>query len=241
MTAHKRGMTARVLAVNAHALWCWLTKSELWRRPGGGANIARGSRPRSRARAMQIPHPAVGTARRFQVPRSRRQSSVMIQALTNHNPDVIVVDELSDAADVEAARSICHRGITLVATAHATSLANLLSNSQLNPVLGGLKDVTLSREEVAQLAKEKQGSGSAGGAHSARHAFARSVGSRTRVERRQPPCFQVVIEIVSPTAWRVHWNAAESIDALLVGDRPPSELRVMHEGRLLSRDETVDP
>lgn len=186
---------------------------------------------------VQIPHPAVGTARRFMVPRNKRQSDIMIQALTNHNPDVIVVDELSTAADVEAARSICHRGVTLVATAHATSLAYLLSNPQLNPVLGGLKDVTLSKDEVALLAKDKKGSGSAGGAHSQRHAFARSVGSRTRVERRQPPCFQVVIEIVSPAAWRIHWNAAESIDALLVGERPPSELRVMHEGRLLSRDE----
>lgn len=173
------------------------------------------------------------------VPRSKRQSDIMIQALTNHNPDVIVVDELSAAADVDAARSICHRGVALIATAHATSLANLLSNPALNPVLGGLKDVTLSRDEVAQLARDKKGSGSAGGAHAQRHAFARSVGSRTRVERRQPPCFQVIVEIVGPAAWRIHWNAAESIDALLVGEQPPSELRVMHEGRLLSRDETA--
>jgi hypothetical protein len=186
--------------------------------------------------ALQVPHPAVGSARRFVLPPGVPQASVLIQALTNHNPDVIVVDELSGTADIEAARSICHRGVNLIATAHATSLPYLLSNPALNPVLGGLREVTLNAQEVKDLKNRRH----MGASHVHRHAFARNVGARTRTERRQPPCFQVIVEILGPAAWRIHWNAAESIDACLEGHKPPSELRVLHGERLFSRDESPE-
>lgn len=183
---------------------------------------------------MQVPHPAVGSARRFVVPQGVYQSNVLIQALTNHNPDVIIVDELSGHADIDAARSICHRGINLVATAHSTSLQNLLSNPQMNPVMGGLHEVILGAQEVREFEKRRGSGASSEG----RKPFSRSTGARTRTERRQPPCFQVIVEIVAPNAWRIHWRAAESIDAVLAGEKPPSELRVLHNGRLYSRDES---
>lgn len=190
---------------------------------------------------LQVPHPAVGTSRRFVVPQGVQQSSVLIQALTNHNPDVIIVDELSGHADIDAARSICHRGVNLVATAHATSLQYLLSNPQMNPVLGGLHEVTLGAQEVKDIERRKGFASSGGGSqHNNRQAFARNSGARTRTERRQPPCFQVIVEILGPSAWRIHWNAAESIDAVLEGEKPPSELRVMCNGRLYSRDESSE-
>lgn len=189
-----------------------------------------------------MPHPAVGSARRFVVPQDVKQSNVLIQALTNHNPDVIIVDELSGHADIEAARSICHRGVNLVATAHATSLQYLLSNPQMNPVLGGLHEVILGAQELRDIQQRKGQLAVATGATQPvqRPAFARNSASRTRTERRQPPCFQVIVEIVGPCAWRIHWNAAESIDAVLEGEKPPSELRVLRNGRLLSRDESAE-
>jgi hypothetical protein len=137
------------------------------------------------------------------------------------------VDELSTIDDVNAARSICHRGVSLIATAHATSLPSLLTNYQLNPVLGGLREVTLGAEEVRVAGRS--------GRHSHRHAFGRPTTARTRVERRQPPCFQVIVELLGPTAWRIHWDAAESIDAVLAGDEPPAELRIFKDGRIFAK------
>jgi hypothetical protein len=172
------------------------------------------------------------------VPQGVYQSSVLIQALTNHNPDIIIVDELSGSADVEAAQTICNRGVNLVATAHATSLQYLMSNHRLNVVLGGLHQVTLGAKEVADESERPWFAG--GGGNASRNAFARKSGSRTRTERRQPPCFQVIVEILGPTAWRIHWNATASIDAALAGEQPPSELRVLKNGRLYSRSEGLD-
>ena len=190
---------------------------------------------------LQVPHPAVGAARRFVVPQNVKQSNVLNQALTNHNPDVIIVDELSGSSDIDAARSICHRGVNLVATAHATSLQYLLSNPQMNPVLGGLTEVTLGAEEVRDIARRRGGpGGSSSHIGQSQQPFARKSGARTRTERRQPPCFQVIVEILGHSAWRIHWNAAESIDAVLEGLQPPSELRVLHNGSLYSRDESSD-
>jgi hypothetical protein len=162
------------------------------------------------------------------VPQRSHQATIMLQALTNHNPDIIIVDELSEADDVRAARSICQRGVALVATAHAGSLSALLANPELNPLVGGLHEVILSDTAVQQLRHQRGGQRRGG-------AFRRAEGSKTRQERRGPPMFRYVVELVNATEWRIHWDVAASVDALLNEQQPETEVRRLVRGRLLSR------
>ena len=156
----------------------------------------------------------------------------MLQALTNHNPDVIFVDELSDASDVRAARSIGQRGVALVATAHAKSLAALLSNPELRPLVGDVTEVILSDQVIRERAQQPRG-----GERGAPRAFHRGSSSKTQLERRGPPIFQHVVELLSATEWRIHWDVAASVDALLAQRRPAVERRALLGGRLFSRYE----
>ena len=136
---------------------------------------------------------------------------------------------------MRAARSICQRGVALVATAHAGSLAALLSNFELNALLGGVHEVILGDQALAM----RRGSGGDGG----RGAFARRAEAKTRQERRGPPMFQHAIELRSAgsggtgdrdrgVSVRVHWDVAESVDALLEGRRPPAEERTIVDGQV---------
>lgn len=178
------------------------------------------------SRMMQVPHRAIGDARRMMVPRATQQAPVMLQALTNHNPDVIVVDELSHASDVRAARSVCQRGVALVATAHAGSLAALLSNLDLCPLVGGVHEVILGDQAL------RQSGGHRGGG--ARGAFSRGRDAKTRQERKGPPMFRYVVELRGRDEWRIHWDVAASVDALLAGGRPYVEDRALIDGQLYS-------
>jgi hypothetical protein len=176
---------------------------------------------------LQLPHPAIGDARRMMVPRGDAQAAIMLQALTNHNPDIIVVDELSHGGDVRAVRSICQRGVALVATAHAGSLAALLSNVDLNPLVGGIHEVILGDQAL-------RASRYGGGPPGHRGAFARSYESKTRQERRGPPMFKYVVELRRRGEWRIHWDVAASVDALLEGGVPEVEDRALVGGVLYS-------
>ena len=178
---------------------------------------------------VQVPHEAIGDARRMMVPRSSAQAAVMLQALTNHNPDVIVVDELSRGGDVRAARSVCQRGVALVATAHANSLAALLSNVDLCPLVGGVHEVILGDHALRNMPNGgDRGHRSRGGA------FSRSRDAKTRQERKGPPMFKYVVELRSRDEWRIHWDVAASVDALLAGQRPYVEDRTVINGQLYS-------
>src|SRR5207245_8981126 len=95
-----------------------------------------------------IPHPGIGRARRMQVPAPERQHAVMIEAVENHMPEVVVIDEIGTEAEALAARTIAERGVQLIATAHGQTLENLLVNPTLNDLLGGIQSVTLSDEEA---------------------------------------------------------------------------------------------
>ncbi|HEY1298366.1 MAG TPA: R3H domain-containing nucleic acid-binding protein [Chloroflexota bacterium] len=141
-----------------------------------------------------IPHPAVGRARRMQVPTPSMQHAVMIEAVENHMPEVIVIDEIGTELEAAAARTIAERGVQLVATAHGNTLENLMMNPTLSDLIGGIQSVTLSDEEARRRGTQK-----------------------SVLERKAPPTFDVVVEIQNWSHVAVHENVAEVIDAVLRG------------------------
>ena len=153
-----------------------------------------------------IPHPGIGKARRLQVPSSELQHAVMIEAVENHMPEVVVVDEIGTHAEALAARTIAERGVQLIATAHGTTLENLLANPTLADLVGGVEAVTLGDEEARRRRSQK-----------------------TVLERRASPTFDVLIEIQSHRRFAVCDNVAEAVDALLAGRLEPPEIRERRE------------
>jgi stage III sporulation protein SpoIIIAA len=149
-----------------------------------------------------IPHPAVGRSRRMQVSQPSRQHEVMIEAVENHNPQVIVIDEIGRQQEAEAARTIAERGVQLIGTAHGQTLENLMMNPTLSDLIGGIESVTLSDEEARRRGTQK-----------------------TVLERRAPPTFDVLIEIRDRHRVLVHHNVSEAVDALLRNRMPLAELR----------------
>jgi stage III sporulation protein SpoIIIAA len=141
-----------------------------------------------------IPHPAVGRARRMQVPTPSMQHAVMIEAVENHMPEVIVIDEIGTELEAAAARTIAERGVQLVATAHGNTLENLMMNPTLSDLIGGIQSVTLSDEEARRRGTQK-----------------------SVLERKAPPTFDVVIEIQNWSHVAVHENVSEVIDSILRG------------------------
>ena len=149
-----------------------------------------------------IPHPGIGLARRMQVADPALQHAVMIEAVENHMPEVIVIDEIGTEAEAAAARTIAERGVTLIGTAHGQTLENLLMNPTLSDLVGGISAVTLSDEEARRRGTRK-----------------------TVLERKAPPTFDVVIEIHDRDRLAIHKNVADVIDALLRGYQPQPEIR----------------
>jgi stage III sporulation protein SpoIIIAA len=153
-----------------------------------------------------IPHPAIGRARRMQVPSPEQQHATMIEAVENHMPQVIVIDEIGTAAEAMAARTIAERGVQLIATAHGNTLENLLQNPTLSDLVGGIQAVTLSDEEARRRGTQK-----------------------TVLERRAPPTFEVLIEIQAKERLAVHREVGEVVDRFLRDVPPRPELRTRTE------------
>jgi stage III sporulation protein SpoIIIAA len=149
-----------------------------------------------------IPHPGIGTARRMQVADPALQHSVMIEAVENHMPQVVVIDEIGTEAEAGAARTIAERGVALIGTAHGQTLENLLMNPTLSDLVGGISAVTLSDEEARRRGTRK-----------------------TVLERKAPPTFDVVVEIHDRDTMAIHKNVADVVDALLRGYQPQPEVR----------------
>lgn len=149
-----------------------------------------------------IPHPGIGSARRMQVPRPDRQHAVMIEAVENHMPEVIVIDEISSQAEALAARTIAERGVQLIGTAHGTILENLVQNPALADLVGGIETVILGDEEARLRGTQK-----------------------TIRERRGPPTFDAVIEIIARDQLSIHRDAARAVDQLLQGRLPRGQMR----------------
>ncbi|PTL79310.1 R3H domain-containing nucleic acid-binding protein [Vitiosangium sp. GDMCC 1.1324] len=161
-----------------------------------------------------IPHPGIGGARRMQVSRPDRQHDVMIEAVENHMPEAIIVDEIGTSAEASAARTIAERGVQLVATAHGNTLENLVLNPTLSDLVGGVHTVTLSDEEARRRHTQK-----------------------TINERRAPPTFDVVVEMVSRDEVLVHRDTAQSVDRLLAGENVGGERRQLVGGQVEVKEE----
>ncbi len=162
-----------------------------------------------------VPHPGIGRARRMQVARPAEQHAVMIEAVENHMPEVIIIDEIGTELEAMAARTIAERGVQLVGTAHGNTLDNLLLNPTLSDLVGGISAVTLGDEEARRRGTQK-----------------------TVLERKAPPTFDVVVEQQERTRILVHANVSEAVDTLLRGDAPMAELRTLHGEDV--RRETVE-
>ena len=153
-----------------------------------------------------IPHPGIGDARRMQVRTPTEQHAVMIEAVENHMPEVIVIDEIGTELEAAAARTIAERGVQLVGTAHGNTLDNLMLNPTLSDLVGGIQPVTLGDEEARRRGTQK-----------------------TVLERKAPPTFDVLVEIVERDNVIVHRNVAETVDAILRGHMVPPEQRFRDE------------
>ena len=151
-----------------------------------------------------IPHHAIGRARRMQVPRPELQHEVMIEAVENHMPEVVVIDEIGTEREAEAARTIAERGVQLIGTAHGNTLANLMQNPTLSDLIGGIESVTLGDDEARRRGTQK-----------------------TVLERRAPPTFDALVEIQSFQQVAVHGELSSTVDALLRGFAAEAELRTL--------------
>ncbi len=166
-----------------------------------------------------IPHPAVGRARRMQVPTPSMQHAVMIEAVENHMPEVIVIDEIGTELEAAAARTIAERGVQLVATAHGNTLENLMMNPTLTDLIGGIQSVTLSDEEARRRGTQK-----------------------SVLERKAPPTFDVVVEIQDWNNVAVHEHVADVVDAILRGQPAlPTVRRRGVDGELTVEEPTIPP
>ncbi len=165
-----------------------------------------------------IPHPAIGRSRRMQVPEPALQHEVMIEAVENHMPEVIIIDEIGRELEAIAARTIAERGVQLIGTAHGNNLENLLMNPTLSDLVGGIESVTLSDEEARRRGTQK-----------------------SVLERRAPPTFDVLIEIKDRQHMVIHHNVTAAVDAIL-RDRPLSpEERYVNETGVVQVQRAEEP
>jgi stage III sporulation protein SpoIIIAA len=166
-----------------------------------------------------IPHPAIGRARRMQVARPELQHQVMIEAVENHMPEVIVIDEIGTELEAQAARTIAERGVMLVATAHGNELANLIRNPTLSDLVGGIQSVTLGDEEARRRRTQK-----------------------TVLERAADPTFPLAVEMHSRHRWLVHRDVARTVDQLLRGQVARPQIRELNAaGELRLHDPAMAP
>ncbi|MCK4863507.1 MAG: AAA family ATPase [Dehalococcoidales bacterium] len=153
-----------------------------------------------------IPHPSIGHARRMQVATPSLQHAVMIEAVENHMPEVIVIDEIGTELEAMAARTIAERGVQLVGTAHGNTLDNLMMNPTLSDLIGGIQSVTLGDEEARRRGTQK-----------------------SILERKSPPTFDIVVEIQERDRVAIHPDVGEAVDVLLRGTPPGTEVRWLDE------------
>ena len=164
------------------------------------------------------PHPAIGKARRMQVSQPEFQKDIMIEAVENHTPEVIVVDEIGTEAEAQAARTIAERGVMLIATAHGQSLENLIKNPALSDLVGGIQSVTLGDDEAKRRSSQK-----------------------TVLEREKQPTFDIVIEILDRNTLAVYKDTSEAVDYILRGWPIRPELRKVDKAYEFSQAPTPVP
>ncbi|MDI6815385.1 MAG: R3H domain-containing nucleic acid-binding protein, partial [Dehalococcoidales bacterium] len=153
-----------------------------------------------------IPHPAIGHARRMQVTTPTMQHAVMIEAVENHMPEAIIIDEIGTELEAQAARTIAERGVQLVGTAHGNTLENLMMNPTLSDLIGGIQTVTLGDEEAKRRGTQK-----------------------SILERMSPPTFDIVVEIQDWDRVAIHHDVGKAVDAILSGQPIATEIRWLDE------------
>jgi len=163
-----------------------------------------------------VPHPGIGRARRMQVATPTLQHAVMIEAVENHMPEVVVIDEIGTEQEAGAARTIAERGVQLVATAHGNTLENLMLNPTLADLVGGIQTVTLSDEEARRRGTQK-----------------------SVLERKAPPTFQVLVEIQAYQRVALYHDVAQTVDAVLLGMPVAPEIRSRDESGSLQVAKTA--
>ncbi len=158
-----------------------------------------------------IPHPGIGRARRMQVASPELQHKVMIEAVENHMPEVVVIDEIGTELEALASRTIAERGVQLVATAHGNRIDNLMKNPTLADLVGGIQSVTLGDEEARRRGSQK-----------------------SVLERKAPPTFDIAVEMLERACWVVHEDVAATVDRLLRNREPITQTRRLDEnGRVI--------
>ncbi len=160
-----------------------------------------------------IPHPAIGHARRMQVKTPTMQHAVMIEAVENHMPEVIIIDEIGTELEAQAARTIAERGVQLVGTAHGNTLENLMMNPTLSDLIGGIQSVTLGDEEAKRRGTQK-----------------------SILERKSPPTFAIVVEIQDRDRVAIHPDVSEAVDAILRGQPVAIEVRWLDKSGEVRRE-----
>ena len=165
-----------------------------------------------------VPHPAIGRARRMQVSRPELQHQVMIEAVENHMPEVIIIDEIGTELEAAAARTIAERGVQLIGTAHGNHLENLIKNPTLSDLIGGIQSVTLGDDEARRRGSQK-----------------------TVLERKAPPTFEIAVEMWERQKWVVHEDVAQTVDYLLRGKPSIPQLRQVNDAGEVSitRDPSI--
>ncbi|MEH2237938.1 R3H domain-containing nucleic acid-binding protein [Nostoc sp.] len=153
-----------------------------------------------------VAHPAIGRARRMQVAHPEQQHQVMIEAVENHMPEVIVIDEIGTELEALAARTIAERGVQLVGTAHGNQIENLIKNPTLADLVGGIQAVTLGDDEARRRGSQK-----------------------TVLERKAPPTFEIAVEMLERQRWTVHESVADTVDNLLRGRQATPQTRTVDE------------
>jgi stage III sporulation protein SpoIIIAA len=165
-----------------------------------------------------VPHPAIGRARRMQVARPELQHQVMIEAVENHMPQVIVIDEIGTELEALAARTIAERGVQLIGTAHGNRIENLIKNPTLSDLVGGIQSVTLGDDEARRRGSQK-----------------------SVLERKAPPTFEIAVEMQERYRWVVHERVADTVDMLLRGRLPNPQIRTQDEqGKVVISHERVE-
>ena len=149
-----------------------------------------------------IPHSGIGRARRMQVAKTEFQHQIMIEAVENHMPEIIIIDEIGTELEALAARTIAEKGVQLVGTTHGNCLENLIKNPSLSDLIGGIQYVTLSDDEAKRRGTQK-----------------------SILERKAYPAFQIVIEINEQNSWTIHENVKNSIDLILRDNYSVSQIR----------------
>lgn len=165
-----------------------------------------------------IPHPGIGWARRMQVPSPDRQHAVMIEAVENHMPEVIIVDEIGTLEEAQAARTIAERGVQLIATAHGYALENIIKNPMLSDLVGGIQSVILGDEEAKLRGSQK-----------------------TVLERKSLPTFDTIVELRERDLIAIYHDTKLAVDGILRGERVLPEIRRRRMDGVLETEPAVMP